>query len=200
MLPQAQRFRTKALPKRIQQRQLLSSGAKSSWTESKQASALLARWNYLTRMTVDQTSSELLEFKQFNPPALYFEQKNKMRKELCFSQKAAQKLNMQVYFGIACIHKGQIGGKNWGKRASMQKCGPLTTPLKSLPRENKAYFLYIKIVKTQKEKYSEEHILKLIWNRQYRSCIIYWRVIPRAFTHLNSESEPQLLFPFLIRT
>lgn len=43
----------------------------------------------------------------------------------------------------------------------MQKCGPLTTPLKSLPGGNKKkHFLYMKIVKTKAE-YSEEHILKL---------------------------------------
>lgn len=70
----------------------------------------------LTRMTMDQKSSELLEFEQLNIPALYFEQKNKMRKEeqqqLCVSQKDTQKLDMQVYFGIACIQKGETGGEN----------------------------------------------------------------------------------------
>lgn len=68
---------------------------------------------------------------------------------------------MQVYFGIACIHKGETGGKKWGNRTSKQKCGPLTTLPKYLPGGNKKYFLYMKIAKDTKAKYSEEHILKL---------------------------------------
>lgn len=48
------------------------------WLFSGVKSSSSARWNYLTGMTVDQESSELLEFiKQLNPPALYLEQKNK---------------------------------------------------------------------------------------------------------------------------
>lgn len=111
-------------------------------------------------MTVDQKCSELLEFiKQVKPPALYFDQKSKskMRKEQqqpCFPQKETPKLNMQVYFGIACIHKGETGGKNGGKRASMQKWGLSTAPRKSVPGGIlgvQEYFLYIKTVKTQKQ-------------------------------------------------
>lgn len=64
-----------------------------------------------------------------------------------------------------------------------------------LPERNKKKILLVREkCENTEAKYCEEHILKLRWSRQYRSCITYRTAIPRAFTHLHSESKSQLLF------